>query len=286
VNRSLPAWRRVLRAAWLVAVGVGLAVALAQRRAEVADALAELTVPGVALAALAATVGVAVSGSVWRRLLAGLGAPLALRPAARVFFVGQLGKYLPGGVWPVLAQVELGRDLAVPARVSAAAAALFLWVHLVTGGAVAGVGLALAGAVPPWVGAAAAVGVVLLLAPALLARAPLPQRPPGGAVVAAVARAAVMWTAYALHLAVLVGLLGGPGDVARAAGAFAAAWCAGFLVLFAPAGAGAREAVLVALLLPVLPAGAALTAALASRLLLTVADALLAGVALLGAARR
>jgi hypothetical protein len=33
---------------------------------------------------------------------------------ARILFLGQLGKYLPGSVWPVLAQMELGKTYRVP----------------------------------------------------------------------------------------------------------------------------------------------------------------------------
>src|SRR4029079_6419948 len=57
-------------------------------------------------------------------------------------------------------------------------------------------------------------------------------------------------------------------------GAFAAAWCAGFLVVVVPTGAGTREAVLTLALASLLPGGpaAALTVAVLSRLLLTLAD--------------
>ena len=66
----------------------------------------------------------------WRTLLADLGSPLPLRPAAKVFFVGQLGKYIPGAVWPVLAQMEMGRDLGVPRPRSAAAFFLMMPIQL------------------------------------------------------------------------------------------------------------------------------------------------------------
>ena len=69
----------------------------------------------------------------WRALLADLGSPLPLRAAAKVFFVGQLGKYIPGSVWPVLAQMEMGRDLGVPRPRSAAAFFLTLPIQLATG---------------------------------------------------------------------------------------------------------------------------------------------------------
>jgi glycosyltransferase 2 family protein len=62
-----------------------------------------------------------------------------------------------------------------------------------------------------------------------------------------------------------------------AVGAFAIAWCAGPIVMIAPAGAGVRELALVALLAPVLDPAAALVVALVSRLFLTIADLVLAG---------
>ena len=43
----------------------------------------------------------------------------AVAVAGKVLFVGQLGKYLPGSIWPMVAQMELGRDYGVPRRRSA-----------------------------------------------------------------------------------------------------------------------------------------------------------------------
>ena len=40
--------------------------------------------------------------------------PSRAGPAAGMFFVGQLGKYLPGSVWSVLAQAEIGARLHIP----------------------------------------------------------------------------------------------------------------------------------------------------------------------------
>ena len=49
-------------------------------------------------------------------LLADLGTRLPAAPAASVFFVGQLGKYVLGSVWTVLAQAEMGGRLRIPRR--------------------------------------------------------------------------------------------------------------------------------------------------------------------------
>ena len=53
---------------------------------------------------------------VWQTLLAGLGSPLPVPAAGRILFIGQLGKYIPGSVWPILAQMELGARAKVPRR--------------------------------------------------------------------------------------------------------------------------------------------------------------------------
>src|SRR5258708_38668049 len=43
----------------------------------------------------------------WRALLTGLGSPLPVSIGARIMFIGQLGKYLPGSGWPGLAPVGI-----------------------------------------------------------------------------------------------------------------------------------------------------------------------------------
>lgn len=289
-------WRRAANIGWLVVVTGALGWALWAEWPDVRAALDRLAPWRVVVSGLVGVVGVGVSAQIWRAVLAGLGVALPYAAAARVFFVGQLGKYLPGSVWPVLAQMELGRDHGVERRASVTAVALFLWVHLCTGVILACAVLPLAGAVWP----VALVGVpagVLLLLPGLLRRGvalllrvtrrqPLEPLPDGRAVALAALWAAAMWLCYGLHLWLLVDGVGGAGTAQplEMVGVFAAAWVLGFAVLVAPAGAGAREAVLVALL--PLGAGAALAVAILSRALLTVADGLWGSVGAMAARRR
>jgi uncharacterized membrane protein YbhN (UPF0104 family) len=76
------------------------------------------------------------------------------------------------------------------------------------------------------------------------------------------------------------GLLGVPAaDVTVYMAAFAIAWLAGLLAVYAPGGLGVREAVLVALLSGRIGAGNALVVAAASRLILILVDVLFAGIA-------
>lgn len=279
----LPAWRRALRWAWLLAVGVALAVVLRRHGPQMlreARAIPPWALAGATAAMLA---GVGASAMVWRVLLTGLGHPLRLRDGARVFFLGQIGKYVPGSVWPVLAQMELGRDHAVPATVSAAAFALFMAVHLLSAVVAGVVALSVTGlAAWPWLVAAVPAALLLLPGPLRLglglagrfARRPMPVPPPAGVLLAACGWAGAMWGCYGLHLWLLAPGAGVPLGLVEAVGVYALAWAAGFVVVVAPAGAGAREAVMLALLAGSAGTSALLALALVSRGLGTVADAL------------
>lgn len=277
-----PQWRRAVRVAWLVLVAVVAAAVLANRWSEVAPVLADLRVLPLALALAAGVAAVGLSAGIWRSLLAGLGCPLPVSAVTTVFFVTQLGKYLPGGVWPLIAQMELARDYDVPPRVSAAALALFSWVHLVTGVAAAVAFLPVGGALPPAAALLAVIGVVLLLPKPLGAlmdraltwakRSPLPQRPDVPTMLRAGGWALAMWVLFAAHLWALVLAAGEAIGLWYALGVFAGGWVVGFVVLFAPAGVGVREAALTAVLVPHVGAGPALAVVLVSRLALSGAD--------------
>ena len=285
--------QRALRGArWLFVL---LALALAGwgfrgRWSEIGDAVAT-TGPLRLVAALAcAAVGLAMTGVLWRLLLRWVGSEVGVRDAAAVFFVGQLGKYVPGSVWSVAVQAQLGRRHGVPARSSVTASALFLLVHTATGLLLGGA-LVVAGAldVPGSVGAgwpyaAVLVGAIALTPPILRRLAELlagsGTRVTFGAAQlgTTVAAMAVVWSLYGASLLVLVPGPESPGFVA-VVGAFALAHAVGVLVVIAPAGVGAREAVLVALLSPSLGVPGAAAVALLSRVAHAAADFLVAGAA-------
>lgn len=283
-SRGKP-WRRLLGVAWILATAVAIAFVVADRWEDVQPALAALELSTLLVATALAVLGVGASSRIWHALLAGLGVTLPWRQSARIFFVGQLGKYLPGSLWPLLTQAEMGRSVGIARRVSAAAVVLFLWVHLVSAGLLAVLLFPAMTDAPAWV-AVLALPLAGLLIPEplnaaiawilrLARREPLPATPQTGHVLRALGWAGVMWGLYGLHLVVLANAVH-PGEVdwGFAVGVFAASWAAGFVVLVAPAGAGARELAFLALLTPQIGAGGAFAAVLVSRLLLTLADAL------------
>lgn len=267
------------------------------------DALAALS-PVTLLLALAAAIGaVCCSMLAWRALLADLGSPLRLRPTARIFFVGQLAKYVPGSVFVVVAQMELGRDLGVPRQRSGTASLLLIPVSVCSAVSVAL--LAVPFATPDALGR---YWPVVLLVPLSLAvlhpkvlrptlgrllllarRQPLERLPSPGGTVRAVAWSAGGFLLLGVHVWLLARDLGAEDGwrlFLLATGAMAAAWTAGFLVVISPGGAGIRELALVGLLAPVLNGGTAVTLALVSRAVMVGADGLVAGLAAYAGRRR
>jgi hypothetical protein len=117
-----------------VAVTVALGgYAVAAQWGQVSRSLDRMGPLTVALALISVLLGALMSMQVWRALLASLGSPLPVPGTARILFLGQLGKYLPGSVWPVLAQMELGKTYRVPRHRSASASVLVMLLSLLTG---------------------------------------------------------------------------------------------------------------------------------------------------------
>jgi uncharacterized membrane protein YbhN (UPF0104 family) len=220
----------------------------------------------------------------------------------RVFYLGQLGKYVPGTIWPAVTQMRLGRDYRVPPRASGAAFAVFMLMLV-------GTGLPVGLPVVPLLGRDAVdeyrwLALVLplfalALAPPVLNRAialalraigrpplPAPLSPPG--VLRVAGWALVSWLCYGVHVYLLARSLGVEGGALlwlQCTGAFAAAFASGPLLLVVPAGAGVREAALLLLLGSTVTVPVAAVIAVSSRLLFIVADLAWSAVAV-AAARR
>jgi glycosyltransferase 2 family protein len=282
-----------------IALAGGAAVyAISKRRAELAVVLGDLGPLAVVVSLLFGMLGTGVSFLLWRQLLLGLGVDQPLAGSFRVFFVGQLGKYLPGSVWPVVAQMEFGKKRGIARRTILAANALTLALSLA-------VGLILGAALLPLTSSSAlqTFGWFYLFLPFLLAllhprtipglldwlfarigRPPLGQRLSWSAMWRAAGWALLSWILLGLHLYALTSGLGVTGArlLAATIGGFALAASVGILFIPAPAGAGIRDVVLIATLGISMTGAQALGVGLASRVLLIVVDLIMAALAVLG----
>lgn len=245
----------------VVTLGFG-AYAVIRDWRKIGPALGQIGVP-VSLASLAITLLALVASMwTWRVLLAGLGSPLSFGVAARVMFVGQLGKYLPGSVWPILAQMELATEHGVPRARTATASLLNMPVAILTALLAALVTLPFTGGSTGYLWFIAAAPVLLAcLHPKVLnylinrmfklaKRPPLEQPLTGRVIAVSAAWSFLSWLLYGAALWLLAIRVGVPAGVGYplSVGAFALGFALGFVIILAPAGAGIREVVMIAIL--------------------------------------
>lgn len=284
---SRGSWRRLVLYL-LFALCVAAAVwFLYSRRHELGDALTRLRWGTVVLSFVFGYLAVLAMFLGWASAVRSGHVDLDRRHLLRVYGVGQVGKYLPGSVWPVLAQARLARRYDVsPGRV-AAGSLVALAVSVLTGLIVGGALLPVAGPQARyllWAPVLAVPALVLLYPPLLnwlLGRAARILR--RGDVAFHYSWSGILrcggWNVlgnllFGLHLFVLADTLGAsrPRDYVLSLCAYALASSIGVAIIFLPAGSGAREAVLVAVLAPSLTADSALLIALVSRALLVIVD--------------
>lgn len=288
--------RRAATGATVVALALaGAGVAIWRERHSVGPALSHLGAGNLTLATLCGLIGVAATYPVWWCVLAGLDVRLPVAAGAGIFFSTQLGKYIPGSVWPVVMQMEAGRARGASRRT-------MLTGNLVMNLLSSATGLMVAAAVLPfydpgaldryWWGLLAVPVLLALLHPRALTglvdlAARILRRPPLGDALEwrmelrAFAWSLLTWLGLGLQTAVLAASIKGWSFsvFALGLGGMALAVPLGVLFIPAPAGAGVRDVVLGLVLGSVMPAGQALAVVLACRLIAVACDLLAAGVA-------
>src|SRR5215472_5866257 len=269
---------------------------------QVVPALGRLRWYAVALSLAAAMAGTGCQMLAWRTILADLGSPIPVRAAGRISFVAQLGKYVPGGVWAVAAQVELGHDYRIPRPRSLAAVLVSLIVTLGTGLAVALATLPFVSpglarhywwvlAIVPLIGVALCppvLGRLLDRALALTRSQPLAGWPSWRGLGRAFGWNLAGWLLLGSQVWLLVAVMGGAhaSSALVAVGGYALAFSAGMLLVVVPSGIGARELILALALAPVLLHGAAIAVVLTTRGISTLSDVVLGAVGGLSGRRR
>ena len=226
-----------------------------------------------------------------------LGAESSLARAFKLNFATNVGKYLPGGVWPVFGRLTLGPKLGLPRRIVAPGMVLEAGLSVAGGLLVFFASLGFGGALPrstqPWEWAALAAIVVVALLPPVFRRvlgwgfrlakvdAPVP-RLGFGATLGLVVYYGASWlvAGAALRLYSLALVTGAPGGVLRYAGVYAAASVTGLVVLLAPGGIGVREGVMTLLLAPLVGGASATVVGFSARVWSTVVELACSGVAL------
>jgi uncharacterized membrane protein YbhN (UPF0104 family) len=192
----------------------------------------------------------------WRQVVEAFGERLEFTSAMRIWFVSNLGKYVPGKVWSIAAMGTLAQEQGISPLTAVGSSVVVQLVNLVTGFAVFFVAGARTLEVPlPAVLAVVAIGVGLLGAPRLLPAAlALVNRVTGRQVsIASLPPQAVFWAAAGTTLAWLfygiafqffaIGITGGEayGSTGDWTAVFVGSYLLGFIAVFSPGGLGVRE---------------------------------------------
>ena len=224
----------------------------------------------------------------WRRTVTGSGQKLTFPEASRIWFVSNLGKYVPGKIWSIAAMTMMARDSSVSGSVAAGSSVMVQLVTILAGIGVVLVTGAQAVAHPAIAVAAAAVILMTLsLAPRFLPVAgriaasltgktfDFPRMRPS-LVWMAIVNSIIAWIAYGIAFQLFVrGIIGSSaGATSSYIAVYAASYIIGFLALFAPGGAVVRESAIVTGMVRFALSGQAdaLAIAVTSRLWLTVTE--------------
>jgi uncharacterized membrane protein YbhN (UPF0104 family) len=235
---------------------------------------------------------------VWRTMLASWGRSLPPGAAARIWFVSNLGKYVPGKVWQIGAMWKMAERRGVSPAASVGSSLVINLVNIITGFALVlmtGAGaLETSGADPTLARRTAfvmvAIGVLAIAAAPLLlplaarlASAVL-RRPiqfpllPAAARWVAAAGPFASWGLYGRAFRVFTAALLGEatGGTSAYLAVYTASYLAGYLALVVPGGVGVREVVIIAAMqrFGLATVASATVVAWASRLWLTVLEIL------------
>jgi uncharacterized membrane protein YbhN (UPF0104 family) len=224
----------------------------------------------------------------WRRTVTAWGDRIAWPTAARIWFVSNLGKYIPGKVWQIGAMGALAREAGVSPVAAIGSSLVVNLVNLLAGALVVLVsgarGLAGPALVPLTIVALVGALATPWLLPWMLSAArkitgrELPDaHVPPSAIFAALIGCTVAWVLYGAAFQLLaIALFGASsGTTSSYIAVFTLSYLIGYLALFAPGGLGARELALIPFLAAAgLESGANATVlVLVSRLWLTLLEA-------------
>ena len=265
----------------IVAVGgVFMVRALAHDWAAVKAALGDATWWLLVVGVVVAFVAVWLLGVQWHAALGALGHHPPVVAATRWFMAGQLGKYLPGGVWHAVGVGELAARGGVPRRPAYGSTGLST-VSLIGSAAVlvAAGGAAFRGDGVRWwtVAAAAAICGALFVPPLRRLVFRLAGAAPEAAgsartIAVLIGRGLPAWLCIGAATWCVTAALGSDMAVGATVVVAVTSWLVGILALPAPGGIGVREAVLVLALRDEMGAGPATAAAVAARVAFIVAD--------------
>lgn len=256
------------------------------KRTEVSEAFSHLNGFTLIASLLLGLSAMTLIGYLWTRMLVTKGHHAPPRSAMAWYFAGQLGKYVPGGIWPIVGRAELATRGGVPRSDAYAATGLSMVTTYLAAALAICIGSLLSWSYPiaGIVGLAAlALGFMTFSNSTLRAKvlSLLNRVSPRASALTEPRRLLVLtithlpaWILMSLSTSVTATAFGADIGITHMLFITSASWLAGFVVVGVPGGIGVRESVFTALAGTALNPGLAVSLALASRVVFIAVDLL------------
>lgn len=254
------------------------------KREEVGDAFEELNGGTLIVSLLLGLSAMTLIGYVWTRMLVTRGHHAPPRSAMAWYFAGQLGKYVPGGIWPIVGRAELAARGGVPRPDAYAATGLSMVTTYLAAALAICIGSLLSWSYP----LAGFLGLAIMgTGFAIFSNAGLRTKvlglinrvSPRAAALTEPRRLLILtvthlpaWILMSLSTSVTASAFGADIGIMHMLFITSASWLAGFVVVGVPGGIGVRESVFTALAGTTINPGVAVSLALASRVVFIAVD--------------
>lgn len=285
-----PRRRRLSRIAPFLGVLVGVsgiafvARTLVTRWDDVRESFSRVDLLPLVASVLVGQLAMTLIGAVWVHLLQSRGHHAPRRRAMSWYYVGQLGKYVPGGIWPIVGRAELAVRGGVARGDAYKATGYSLVSTYAAAATVVGIG-SIASWTYPAIGLLVAVGVIVgwfaLGSARLLARvtggvARISGRtiafPPRREFFTLTALHVPSWILMSLSTSITAHAFGARIGVTHMLFITSLSWLAGFVVVGVPGGIGVRESIFTALAGGTIGTPVAVSLALVSRVVFISVD--------------
>jgi uncharacterized membrane protein YbhN (UPF0104 family) len=253
-------------------------------RDEMKDSFSLLTWPSLIGSVVFAFMSMSYLGWMWGRLLLRRGYTVPRAQLVSWYYTGQLGKYVPGGIWAVVGRAEMAVRGGVPRADAYSVTGLSMFTTYSAAALCASLGSLVAWE-RPFIGAALALS--LLVGLSVYAIAPLRQRiisllrkvtsgtneltSPKDLIALTVVQVPA-WIMISLSTTITARAFGADVGVLHMFFVSSLSWLIGFLIIGAPGGLGVRESVFTGLLSASIGTSTALSLAIASRMIFVTVD--------------
>lgn len=286
-SKRNPLWARLASFGGILIGIAGVAFVvrtLVTKRHEVSDAFSHLNGFTLIASLLLGLSAMTLIGYLWTRMLVTRGHHAPPRSAMAWYFAGQLGKYVPGGIWPIVGRAELATRGGVPRADAYAATGLSMVTTYLAAALTICFGSLLSWSYPlAGLTGLAAMSIsflafsnrslrskVIALLNRINPRATALTEPRRLLIVTLAHLPA--WILMSLSTSVTASAFGADIGITHMLFITSASWLAGFVVVGVPGGIGVRESVFTALAGTALTPGVAVSLALASRVVFIAVD--------------